>query len=427
MTAAQLGAWHNGAHRLQCPDRHYRPHAMLQLSPRLAQDIVHRTMRIIPFNVNVMDARGVILASGDPERVGELHDGALLALNRQATVEIDAAAAQRMHGVRPGVNLPLMVGGQLCGAVGLSGAPGAVRQFGELVRLTAEMILEQASLAGELQRDSRHREAFVLNLIRGDGGARPELEAWGRRLGLDFARTQAVYLIELDGDDGDGSLEDVQRLQLALLAREPALLSAASGPRELVVLDAFDGAGLDAGATEQLARRRHATLGALVRELYARPFTLTAGLASAGIGAAAISCESARSAARIGRRRDARRDNGPTGAPARPGYSYYDLALPVLLSGLDAGWQAAHLRAPLQRLARDRSAAALQQTLDAWFANGESATATAGALRIHRNTLDYRLRRIEELTGLDLARSEDRLLLYVSALLGDGREGPGPD
>jgi carbohydrate diacid regulator len=32
------------------------------LNSGLAQEIVSRTMRIIPFNVNVMDAHGVILA-----------------------------------------------------------------------------------------------------------------------------------------------------------------------------------------------------------------------------------------------------------------------------------------------------------------------------------------------------------------------------
>jgi len=50
-------------------------------------------------------------------------------------------------------------------------------------------------------------------------------------------------------------------------------------------------------------------------------------------------------------------------------------------------------------------------------ARDENSAATAASLGIHRNTLDYRLRRIGELTGLDLARSEDRLLLYVSSLL----------
>ncbi len=390
---------------------------MIDLSTRLAQDIVTRTMRIIPFNVNVMDARGVILASGDPARVGELHDAALLALTRRATVEVDAASAPRMHGARPGINLPLVVGGQLCGAIGLSGEPEAVRQFGELVRLTAEMILEQASLAGELQRDSRHREALVLNLIRGETGARPELEAWARRLGLDFRRAQAVFLVELAHGDGDGdggagddaALGAIQRLQMALLGREPGLLCATAGPHELVMLAVLEADVADAASAEQHARRRQQALHAVVGALLDVPFTLTMGLVASGVGAAAISCESARAAARIGRRRD----------PQASSHSYYDLALPVLLSGLGAGWQAGQLRRPLARLAGERSAATLRRTLDAWFANGESATATAAALHIHRNTLDYRLRRIEELTGLDLGRSEDRLLLYVAALLGD--------
>ncbi|WP_296949761.1 sugar diacid recognition domain-containing protein [uncultured Massilia sp.] len=388
---------------------------MIELSPRLAQDIVTRTMRIIPFNVNVMDARGVILASGDPGRVGELHDAALLALTRRATVEVDAAAAPHLHGARPGINLPLVVGGQLCGAIGLSGAPEAVRQFGELVRLTAEMILEQARLAGELQRDSRHREALVLGLIQGDGDARAELDAWARRLGLDVRRAQAVFLVELDAGAGaddagatDAALAALQRLQLALVERAPGLLGAIAGPRELVLLEAVDAGPADAAAAEQHARKRQQALHAVVGALLDVPFTLTLGLVASGIGAAAISCESARAAARIGRRRD----------PRARSHSYYDLALPVLLSGLGTGWQAGQLRRPLARLEGDRSAATLRRTLDAWFAHGESATATAASLHIHRNTLDYRLRRIEELTGLDLARSEDRLLLYVAALLG---------
>lgn len=405
---------------------------MIELSTHQAQDIVARTMRIIPFNVNVMDAHGVILASGDPARVGELHDGALLALAKRATVEVDAASSRLMHGAKPGINLPLVVGGRLCGAVGLSGEPDAVRQFGELVRLTAEMILEQASLAGELQRDSRYREAFVLNLIRPDAGTRPDLEAWGRRLGVDFRRTQVVFLLELanPGLPDDEALARLQRLQLALLARRPALLSATAGPHELVILDVFEPDARELERSKALARR-HDMLDAQVAELAAELAaesapalagetaapapTLTMGLASTGIGAAAVSYQSAQAAARIGHRRH----------PGQRRHSYYGLALPVLLSGLDAGWQASELRRPLARLGRDRSGAGLLHTLQAWFACDESSAATAAALDIHRNTLDYRLRRIETLTGLDLARSEDRLLLYVSMLLAP--DTPEPD
>ena len=86
---------------------------MSTIEARLAQDIVDRTMRIIPFNVNVMDGRGIILGSGETSRIGELHSGALLALAQNRTVEIDAATSRTLRGVKPGVNIPLTVRGQI--------------------------------------------------------------------------------------------------------------------------------------------------------------------------------------------------------------------------------------------------------------------------------------------------------------------------
>ncbi|QGZ41040.1 carbohydrate diacid regulator [Pseudoduganella flava] len=369
------------------------------LTTGLARDIVDRTMRIIPFNVNVMDAHGTILASGTPSRIGELHAGALLALAKQVPVEIDAATARNMHGAKPGINLPLVVNGQVCGAVGLSGTPDEVRQFGALVRLTAEMILEQAALAGALQRDSRHREAFVLNLIRYDEATRGELAAWGQRLGLDFGRTQLVFLLQLD--DGADALAEIQRLQLRLLARDGALLTAAAGPREMVLLASYD------PASAPPPRRQGDLLAAMLRDECRQPHALAMGIALPGVDGAAISYQSAQAAARIGRARD----------PAARRFSYDELALPVLLSGLGAGWQARQLRQPMARLHAGDRKGLLRRTLDAWFAHDGNGGATAAALHIHRNTLDYRLRRIADITGLDLARTEDRFLLYVSALL----------
>ncbi|MFS2002736.1 sugar diacid recognition domain-containing protein [Duganella sp. CT11-25] len=370
------------------------------LSTELAQDIVARTMKIIPYNVNVMDAHGSILASGNPARIGELHAGAMLALAKKLTVEIDDASAKNMHGAQPGINLPLTVNGQLCGAVGLSGAPDEVRQFGELVRLTAEMILEQAQLTGELQRDSRYREAFVLNLINAEHANQADLAAWARRLGVQFERMHSVFLLELDHGAADTETE-IQRLQMRLRARLPATLTAAAGSHELVILDFYDAPG--AGHERQLQ-----ALAAILREECQQPHTLTMGIALSGIEGVAISYQSARTAARIGRARH----------PRRSRYSYYDQALPVLLSGLGTGWQAAQLRLPIAKLqAQDKNKELLQRTLEAWFAHDGHPAATAEALHIHRNTLDYRLRRVGDITGLDLARLEDRFLLYISTLL----------
>ncbi|MFE9403798.1 PucR family transcriptional regulator [Streptomyces sp. NPDC006530] len=56
----------------------------------------------------------------------------------------------------------------------------------------------------------------------------------------------------------------------------------------------------------------------------------------------------------------------------------------------------------------------LARTAEVFLDNAGQAARAAAALGIHRQTLYYRLSRIEHLTGLDLDRGEDRLLLHMA-------------
>ncbi|WP_408897026.1 PucR family transcriptional regulator [Nocardioides sp. R1-1] len=53
-------------------------------------------------------------------------------------------------------------------------------------------------------------------------------------------------------------------------------------------------------------------------------------------------------------------------------------------------------------------------TVRAWLAASGSTSAAARELHVHRNTVRYRIRRLEELTGRDLARPVDAAELYVA-------------
>lgn len=53
-------------------------------------------------------------------------------------------------------------------------------------------------------------------------------------------------------------------------------------------------------------------------------------------------------------------------------------------------------------------------TARAWLAAGGSTSTAARALHVHRNTVRYRVRRLEEVTGRDLARPVDAAELYVA-------------
>ncbi|MDO7919847.1 sugar diacid recognition domain-containing protein, partial [Pseudomonas aeruginosa] len=100
----------------------------VELDSTLAQHIVDRAMAILPHNINVMDAQGMIIGSGDPSRLHTRHEAQLVLANRRV-VEIDEQAAACLRGVRPGVNLPLLHAERLVGVLGITGAPEVVRPY----------------------------------------------------------------------------------------------------------------------------------------------------------------------------------------------------------------------------------------------------------------------------------------------------------
>jgi carbohydrate diacid regulator len=380
--------------------------ATYHLDARLAQDIVARTMQIIDSNVNVMDARGRIIGSGDRERIGELHEGALLVLSQGRVVDIDEAVAKHLHGVRPGINLPLRIDGEIVGVIGLTGQPTALRHYGELVCMTAEMMLEQARLLHMLAQDSRLREELVLNLIRSDTLS-PALSEWAQRLGIDLNQPRVVAVVEVDsGQLGvDSAMSELQQLQTLLTTPERDNLIAIVSLTEMVVLKpALNAHGR---YDQDDHRRRVDQLLQRMKESGQVRMRIALGNFFTGPGSIARSYRTARTTMMVGKQR----------MPEQRSFFYQDLVLPVLLDSLRGGWQANELARPLAKLKANDNNGLLRRTLVAWFSHNVQPSATARALFIHRNTLEYRLNRISELTGLDLGNFDDRLLLYVALQL----------
>ncbi|WP_380181923.1 CdaR family transcriptional regulator [Kalamiella sp. sgz302252] len=382
--------------------------ATYHLDARLAQEIVARTMKIIDSNVNVMDARGRIIGSGDRERIGEMHEGALLALSQARIVDIDDAVAKHLHGVRPGINLPMRIDGEIVGVIGLTGEPESLRHYGELVCMTAEMMLEQARLLHMLAQDSRLREELVLNLIRSDTIS-PALAEWAQRLRIDLNQPRVVAVVEVDsGQLGvDSAMSELQQLQTLLTTPERDNLIAIVSLTEMVVLKpAFNAHGrFDA----EDHRKRVALLQSRMKENGHLRMRIALGNFFTGPGSIARSYRTARTTMLVGKQR----------MPEQRSYFYQDLVLPVLLDSLRGGWQAGELSRPLAKLKAMDNNGLLRRTLIAWFSHNVQPSATAKALYIHRNTLEYRLNRISELTGLNLSNFDDRLLLYVALQLDD--------
>ncbi|EOD54257.1 sugar diacid recognition domain-containing protein [Aeromonas molluscorum] len=371
----------------------------MQLNEQLARQIVTRAMKILSFSVNVMDEQGLIIASGNPDRLHQRHEGAVLALTDNRVVEISEATAQQLKGVRPGINLPIAYQGVLVGVIGISGDPDIVRAYAELVRMTAELILEQAALTEQLQWDKRHKEELVLQLIRGEGRV-DQLQQAAHFLGLDLAQPRVVAVLALEEGDPARLRELVQLLEYP----ERDNLVAINGLDEIVVLKP---AQLNDGVWQSSQERTR------IKQLLARipDFRLRIGVGDyfPGIDGLARSYQTARDTLRRGRRQ----------APRKQVYFFEDYRLPVLLGSLADSWQATQLLAPLRTLAKQDNKGVLHKTLRQYFLQDCDLHRTAELLFIHPNTLRYRLTRVEQITGLNINKLDDKFLLYLGFSLGE--------
>lgn len=118
-------------------------------------------------------------------------------------------------------------------------------------------------------------------------------------------------------------------------------------------------------------------------------------------------------------------DLGKQRDPVRCVCLYNDVALDYLLQQATKklpGYMVCHEKLLKLKYGQDESGAHLYQTLRCYLNNHLSITKTAQALFIHRSTLLYRLKRIEEIMGCDYADPDELLYLMLSFRIMDAEE-----
>ncbi|OEC37212.1 carbohydrate diacid regulator [Pseudomonas cuatrocienegasensis] len=365
---------------------------MLELDSALAQHIVDRAMAILPHNINVMDAQGMIIGSGDPARLHTRHEGAQLVLANRRVVEIDQQAAACLRGVRPGVNLPLLHADQLIGVLGITGDPETVRPYAELVRMAAEMLVEQRQLQAERHWQRHQLEAWLRQLFD-PTQALSSLRAEAERIGLTLVWPCQVCLVELS-EEGD-PLPRQDKL-LAALNHKTDYLCAPLGSRELLWCRSL-------AVRDDEAWLRHAD----EREWAVRRLVISDPLHD--LNELRQACAALRDLQAYARAR----------FPALRVLRLEEQRLPTLLYAQRHSWLLQGWLAPLKRLLAQDGNGTLRETLEAWCAHDGQVQACAQALGIHRNTLRYRLERIAELSGVEVMRLDQRLQLSLGLGLVD--------
>ncbi|RJG16984.1 sugar diacid recognition domain-containing protein [Paenibacillus thiaminolyticus] len=376
---------------------------MSRLTKELAQEIVTRTMQVIHYNVNVMDERGRIIGSGDRSRLYQKHEGAVIAIERKGRFEIDEESARKLQGVLPGTNLAIQFQGEVVGVIGITGDPNEVTKYGELVKMTAEMYLEQADLLEKAQWDKRMKEDFLLSVIHADGKDNDMLRLQAERIGFNPDRARVACIMELTGTENADALPALKRV-VELLEGRPAIdLIAIRNTRQIVLFKPhLHPREPGADICEGIGRIRR-----LLEEKQIAPLRIAVGKVYSGIGGLIASYRSAQDTMRAGQ----------AIFPEQPVYYSEDMPNETAAANVKPSWIGDELRRLWQRFAQEDKSGELQQTLQAYYEENGEQRRIADRLAIHRNTLRYRLQRIHEATGKDPKHFRDLYTLMTARWL----------
>lgn len=362
------------------------------LNKQLAQEIVGRTMGIIGKNINIMDNQGVIIGSGDKKRIDDIHEGAVIVIKEGTGFEITAEETKRLNGVKPGINLPIYFDGKIMGVIGITGSPDEIRSFGELVRMAAELSLQQAVLMNEIQWDERLKEELVSQIIHNEGKHDSLFLERAMRLGIDLelART-AIVLKTPDRKKTFAYLKSrLQKEDLLLMQHDRIVIL-----KEVPKVD-FD---------SYIKKITEGWLNGLRKNVNIQ---VKIGVGQYHEGLSGIT-KSYRQAAHT-------LNSGLKLAPQNDIFMYKDYYLPVFLLNASKTGLTEDLQSFYKILKEKDAKGELTESLRALIETNSDMNKAAHKLFIHRNTLRYRLDKITEITGKDPRKTTDLLHLYLSFL-----------
>lgn len=334
---------------------------MIKLSEQLAQKIVDKMMKVIPYNVIITDEQGIIIGSGDLERIHKFHSVAKKVLEIEKTVEIYNDCSS---GVKAGVNSPIFFQDKLVGVIGIAGNPDIVKPFSELVSVTAELLINQEYVLNQRKTIEQEKQKFLYELAYVNEEYFQSFIERGLSLGIDITIPHTAVVINFDQEISEkikwflNSFLEEKEYYLML---NPNTIAAFLYSDKLII--------------KRLER-------CLDKECI-NNINLGIGLTEPII---ANSLNQALRALDIGKRLESGKNI----------HLYKDLYFISMLASFTGDNKLNDL---IKKLELEGSQADLLGTLAAYVYNNGEAKTTSDALHIHRNTLSYRLEKIEEISG----------------------------
>lgn len=370
---------------------------MSVLTPEFAQKFIQKTVKNLPYNVNIMDQAGIIIASKDPNRIGNFHEVA----SKMLTGNLDTGIVTNRDsyiGTKPGINMFIEFRGENVGVICVSGDPESVQSFAGFVKSSIETMLIYEVKAANEQRSRGKAERFLHYILFDDDFQGPVAIRMAEAFNLKDQELGLIIIVR--------SVHPVSRSQLL-----PALCRGANASQDRIVVegrnDDFIILKLLKGEKKDLAVRNfrslveeyiHSVIDFLGDSIDTDSLSFSVGSLQESIGNYRLSYNHALSNSMLVRKRQ------------QINY-FYDHVRDYLRSSVTTRLYSEAFSA-FHHLFEEPEKKVVVETIRALMDNNFNIVKASQEIPVHRNTIIFRVNKLKDMLNIDpFSNSMDREFL----------------
>lgn len=212
----------------------------MNVSKDVAQSIVEEMKKIINQDINYIDTNGTIIASTDESRLGQFHGGGkrVIERNNDLIIQFD----EQYEGAKKGINLPVYFQHEIVGVIGITGNKEEVEKYGRIIQRMTEILIKEEYIKEQESIDRESKRQFLEELLFRSNSEEKALMMRGDLLNIKTNIPRIVIVAKLiDNDDKDALLppslnEKIIKIFRRDLDKDPQNLIVQSGTDFIMIL-----------------------------------------------------------------------------------------------------------------------------------------------------------------------------------------------
>lgn len=184
----------------------------MELSVEISKNVIEEISHIIKYPINIMDRSGKILWSTDLTRIGSIHEAVKVMIAGNAS-SIIVNETDDYLGSKEGINLSIESEQTIIGAVGLTGPVKDVEPYGLVIKKMIEVMLHHIYLTQRINEQELDRKELVSEWLTTE---QVNLDtAFYQRAGfhsLDLNNSKSIVLIT---DNSDKAYDEFEQRKIA--------------------------------------------------------------------------------------------------------------------------------------------------------------------------------------------------------------------